>query len=69
MAASQYVPASAPAIVYAALGERLMALDWLEKAYDEHDFGIVQIEIAPWFRTLRGEDRFQRLVTRLGLLR
>ena len=46
-----------------------MALDWLEKAYDEHDFGIVQIEIAPWFRTLRGEDRFQRLVTRLGLLR
>jgi|SoiMethySBSTD1v2_1073268.scaffolds.fasta_scaffold26344_5 TolB-like protein/Flp pilus assembly protein TadD len=69
MAASQYVPASAPAIVYAALGERSTALDWLEKAYDEHDFGIVQIEIAPWFRTLRGEDRFQRLVTRLGLLR
>jgi TolB-like protein/lipoprotein NlpI len=69
MAASQYVPASAPAIVYAALGERAAALDWLEKAYDEHDFGIVQVEIAPWFRTLRGEDRFQRLVTRLGILR
>jgi eukaryotic-like serine/threonine-protein kinase len=69
MAASQYVPASAPAIVYAALGQRATALDWLERAYDEHDFGIVQIETAPWFRSLRGEDRFQRLVARLGVLR
>ena len=69
MASRQYVPASAPAIVYAALGERNLALDWLEKAYDEHDFAIVQIEVAPWFRTLRGEDRFQRLVTRLGMPR
>jgi eukaryotic-like serine/threonine-protein kinase len=69
MAARQYLPASAPAIVYAALGERNTALDWLDKAYDEHDFAIVQIEVAPWFRTLRGEDRFQRLVTRLGMPR
>jgi eukaryotic-like serine/threonine-protein kinase len=69
MASRQYVPASAPAIVYAALGERNLALDWLEKAHDEHDFAIVQIEVAPWFRNLRGEDRFQRLVTRLGMPR
>ena len=69
MASRQYVPASAPAIVYAALGERNQALDWLEKAHDEHDFAIVQIEVAPWFRNLRGEDRFQRLVTRLGMPR
>jgi TolB-like protein/Tfp pilus assembly protein PilF/tRNA A-37 threonylcarbamoyl transferase component Bud32 len=69
MASRQYVPASAPAIVYAALGERGLALDWLEKAHDEHDFAIIQIEVAPWFRSLRGEDRFQRLVTRLGMPR
>lgn len=69
MTARQYVPASAPAIVYAALNERSTALDWLEKAYDEHDFAIVQIEAAPWFRNLRGEDRFQRIVTRLGMPR
>jgi TolB-like protein/Tfp pilus assembly protein PilF/tRNA A-37 threonylcarbamoyl transferase component Bud32 len=69
MASRQYVPASAPAIVHAALGDRNLALDWLEKAHDEHDFAIVQIEVAPWFRNLRGEDRFQRLVTRLGMPR
>jgi len=69
MATRQYVPASAPAIVHAALGDRNAALDWLEKAYDEHDFAIVQIEVAPWFRSLRGEDRFQRIVTRLGMPR
>ncbi len=67
--ARQYVPSSAPAIVYAALGDKTRALDWLEKAYDEHDFAIVQIEVAPWFRSLRGEDRFQRLVTKLGMPR
>jgi serine/threonine-protein kinase len=65
----QYVPASAPAIVFAALNERNTALDWLDKAYDEHDFAIVQIDVAPWFRNLRGEDRFQRIVTRLGMPR
>jgi TolB-like protein/Tfp pilus assembly protein PilF/tRNA A-37 threonylcarbamoyl transferase component Bud32 len=69
MATRQYVPASAPAIVHAALGDRNAALDWLDKAYDEHDFAIVQIEIAPWFRILRGEDRFQQIVTRLGMPR
>ncbi len=67
MATRQYVPASAPAIVHAALGDRNAALDWLDKAYDEHDFAIIQIEVAPWFRSLRGEDRFQRIATRLGM--
>ena len=36
------------------------ALDWLEKAYDEHDFSMAQIGVAPWFKSLRNEPRFQR---------
>ena len=65
----EYVPASAPAIVLAALGDRARALDALERAYEEHDFALVQIVVAPWFRPLRGEDRYDKLVVRLGLPR
>jgi serine/threonine-protein kinase len=67
--AREYVPASAPAIVLAALGERGRALDALERAFEEHDFALVQIVVAPWFRPLRGEDRYDKLVARLGLPR
>ena len=68
-AAREYVPASALAIVLAAQGDRQRALDALERAYDEHDFALVQIVVAPWFRPLRGEDRYDKLVVRLGLPR
>ena len=66
-AARQYVPSSAVAVVYTALGDRPKALEWLEKAYDEHDFSLAQIAIAPWFKDLRSEPRFQALLKRLGL--
>jgi hypothetical protein len=50
-------------------GRQHPRLDWLEKAYDEHDFAITQIEIAPWYRSLRNEPRFTKLIARLGLPR
>ena len=67
MAAQQYVPASAHAMIYAALGDRGRALDALEKAHGEHDFAITQITVAPWAQPLRTEPRFVDLVNRLGL--
>jgi Flp pilus assembly protein TadD len=69
MAARQYVSSTAVALVYAAEGDKPKALEWLEKAYDEHDFAVAQIGIAPWFRTLRGEPRFQKLIEKLNLPR
>jgi len=69
LSASQYVPSSAFAIVHAALGDKARALDALEKAYDEHDFSIVQIGAAPWFKGLRQEPRFAALLAKLKLAR
>jgi len=69
LAGREYVPSSSPAIVYAALGDNAHALDWLEKAYDEHDFAITQIQSAPWYKPLRGETRYAKLIARLGLPR
>jgi serine/threonine-protein kinase len=64
-----YVPATSFALVHAALGDRAEALDWLERAYDEHDFSMPRIGIAPWYESLRSEARLQALLTRLGLPR
>ena len=47
--ARQYVPSTAMATIAAALGDRGRALGLLEKAFDEHDFAISQIGVAPWF--------------------
>ena len=65
----QYVPSSSVAMVYAALGDRAAALDRLEKAYDEHDFSLAQLAVAPWFKDLRSEPRFQALVAKIGIPR
>ena len=67
LAARLYVPSSSIATIYVALGDKARALDWLQKAYDEHDFSIVQIGVAPWYAPLRGEPKFEQLLTQLKL--
>jgi serine/threonine-protein kinase len=67
LADRQYVPASVLALVYNGLGDKPRALDWLERAYQEHDFAMVFLDVAPWFRTLRGEPRFDQLRRRMRL--
>ncbi|MCC7008304.1 MAG: protein kinase [Acidobacteria bacterium] len=67
LAARTYVPSSAVALVHTGLGDSTRALDALEKAYEEHDFGITQIRTAPWYGALRNDPRFTALLARLGL--
>ena len=66
LAARQYVPSTAVATIQVALGNKNAALDLLDKAYDEHDFFMAQIGVAPWFADLRSESRFKALIQKLG---
>jgi tetratricopeptide (TPR) repeat protein len=48
-----YVPPTSIAVIYAGLGEKENALEWLEKAWGEQDVGLhtltlVQIRIRDW---------------------
>ena len=65
----EYVPSSAIAMVYEAMGDRTRAFDWLDKAIDEHDFSVAQLSIAPWFRSLHDDARFEKLLVKLNLSR
>jgi TolB-like protein/DNA-binding winged helix-turn-helix (wHTH) protein/tetratricopeptide (TPR) repeat protein len=54
---------------YALLGDRVNALDWLEKAYDGRRYHLAFLKADPLFDLLRGEPRFEDLLRRIGLPR
>jgi len=51
---------------YAALPDRDRALGWLEKAYQERAPGLIALEVAYEWDTLRADARFQSLERRVG---
>ena len=48
-------------------GERSVALDWLEKSYQHHDYWLLFINVDPEMDPMRSDPRFQALVHRLGV--
>ena len=53
--------------IYAALGQREQAFEWLNKAYDQHDMQMVSLKVNPTLDGLRADPRFAELVHRVGL--
>jgi serine/threonine-protein kinase len=49
--------------LYARLGDNVSALEWLEKARDEHEDRLVGLKTDPVFRGLRPEARFKTILT------
>jgi TolB-like protein/DNA-binding winged helix-turn-helix (wHTH) protein/Flp pilus assembly protein TadD len=64
---SRYVPPYDVASVWAGLGEKDLALKWLQGAYEDHASYFPAINVEPVFDSLRSDPRFQALVRRIGL--
>lgn len=64
IAQSRFVPPFAFALVYAGLGDREAAFQWLEKAYEVRDVGLVFLPADPKWDSLRSDKRFQSLLRR-----
>ena len=47
--------------------DRAATLEWLEKAYQHHDYWMLFINVDPQYDWLRSEPRFQAIVHRLGV--
>ncbi len=62
-----YTSAYGPALIYSGLGQKQMACEWLEKAYEERDNHMTDLETDPCFENLRTVPRFIQLVQRVGL--
>src|SRR5437016_8968136 len=65
-AADEYVPAYGRVVIHAALGDKEKALAWLEKAYEERSF-LVYLKVDPAFDALREEERFVKILEKMGL--
>jgi serine/threonine protein kinase/Flp pilus assembly protein TadD len=63
----KYLPAIYLAAVYSGLNEKDQALQWLEKAYQDHSDYLVYLRREPTFDRLRADPRFQDLMRRIGL--
>ncbi|MGH9605837.1 MAG: TPR end-of-group domain-containing protein [Terracidiphilus sp.] len=55
------------ALVYAGLGDRNQAFQWLDDAYRAHDVGLVYLKVDPCLDPLRSDPRFALLLQRVGL--
>jgi len=65
-ATRRYVPNYAFALVYAALGDKAKAMDWLEHAYRDHvGPELVLIKVDPMLDPLRGDARFEALAEKI----
>ena len=65
---SKFVAASSFAVVYAGLGEKDQALDWLEKSVNERDPAMTNLKVEPRFDNLRSDPRFVDLLRRMKLV-
>jgi tetratricopeptide (TPR) repeat protein len=55
------------AVKYAALGDKDVAFEWLEKAYAERDTWLVSIKMDPMLDQLRSDPRYANLLQRLNI--
>jgi len=62
-----YVPPTFIAALYAALGDKNKAFQWIDKAYAERDLYLAEIKAAPGFDLLRSDERFKNLTAKMGL--
>ena len=67
VASRQYVSPYRFAIIYAGLGDKQKAIEWLNRAYDELDLLLIYMDVSPFFDTLRDDPKFVELLKRMGL--
>ena len=53
--------------IYAVIGEKDLAIEWLNKAYQERNPLLPYVKVMPSYECLRSDPRFNALLARLGL--
>jgi serine/threonine protein kinase/tetratricopeptide (TPR) repeat protein len=67
LAESHYIDPYMIAAVYAGLGNKNQAFDWLNKGIDERSSSMIYLKVDPFFDTLHADPRFADLLRRMGL--
>jgi tetratricopeptide (TPR) repeat protein len=62
----RYVSPYNVARAYGAVGDKQRALEWLEKAYREHNPDLIELTREPSFASLRSDAKFRELAHQIG---
>ena len=65
--ANRYVRSYYLALASAGLGNDQETLNWLEKAFEQHDPFLVFLKVDPRFEPISGHPHFRKLIRRIGL--
>ncbi|HEX3155833.1 MAG TPA: hypothetical protein VHV32_14490 [Candidatus Angelobacter sp.] len=66
-AKKRYIPPTYFGMLFAGLGNRDTAMEWLEKAFEERADGLTWLGVEPMLDEVRSDPRFQDLIRRIGL--
>ena len=64
---AEYISPYGIAALYAALGDKEHAFEWLNTAYQEHDISTIQLRTDFAMDSLRSDPRYTELVRKIGL--
>jgi eukaryotic-like serine/threonine-protein kinase len=64
-----YVSSYSIAESYMRMDQKQKAFEWLEKAYEEHDSGMVSLAVEPMFESIRTDPKFREILRRMKLSR
>jgi Flp pilus assembly protein TadD len=67
-AEKRYVSPYNIARIYGSLAEPERALEWLERAYEEHNPDLIELTREPTLQCLHGNSKFRELTRRIGWL-
>jgi serine/threonine protein kinase/Flp pilus assembly protein TadD len=67
MSTKRYIAPYYLSLPYIGLGDKQKALDWLEKAVEDHSWPLPYIKVEPKMDILRSEPRFEKIIQRLKL--
>ena len=67
-AKKRYIPPTYFGMLFAGLGDKDKALEWLEKAFQERADGLTWLNVEPMMDEVRTDARFQELIQRIGLV-
>jgi hypothetical protein len=66
-AKQRYIPPYFVAFLYARLGDKDQAFEWLEKGYEDRGPFLSALRVDPAFDNLRSDPRYADLLRRVGL--
>ncbi len=63
----RYISPYYVAMIYAGLGDKEKAFEWLDRAYEDRADYLVYLKVDPRFDPLQSDERFQQMLQKIGL--